>query len=277
MDSAEQPQWMQSGTALPLRTELQCRFDLLAGESPSGLAGRMRSPEGRALLEDLCGALESGALRAVEGDGLGRWRAQGWIKRALMTLSAAGTLQPQPGAMPGAELDTLGWRDDRPPGCRVPAGSFLRRATFLAPGVTIMPPSTVQAGAAILERAMIDSHVLLGSVVLVAEGAVVGCGSVLAGCLSPEDALSVVLEQGVVVGGNCGLYGPLVVGEQTAIYAGTVIRAAAGVFHAARREWMMPDGGGTLRLPPGSTVTMGVPPPDAFPDGIQRLAPLLSD
>ena len=104
-----------------------------------------------------------------------------------------------------------------------------------------------------------------------------GCGSMLAGALVPEDALSVVLERSVIVGGNCGLYGPLVVGEHAAIYAGTVIRAAAGVFHVARREWMMPDGGGTLRRPPGCTVSMGVPPADAFADGTQRLAPLLSE
>ncbi len=262
---------------LPLAMELQHRFDLLAAGRLSDVErrARLRSGEGIALLADLCDALESGHLRVTEGNGLGEWRSTVWIKRALVALSGAGELQPQPGPLPGRELDSLGWRDDRPAGCRVPAGSFLRRGAYLAPGSAVMPPTTVQAGAAVLEGAQVDSHVLLGSGVLLGEGAVVGCGSMLAGSLLPEQALAVVLERGVVVGGNCGLYGSLVVGERSMIYAGTVLRAATGVFDAVKRHWLMPDAGGTLRLPNGCTVFMGVPPAEAFADGIQRASALL--
>ncbi len=266
---------MSSG--LPVAMELQRRFDgLTAGRgSDAERRDRLRSSEGKALLADLCDALESGHLRVTEGNGLGEWRANVWVKRALVALSGAGMLAPQPGPLPGSELDSLGWRADRPPDCRVPAGSFLRRGAYLAPGSAVMPPTTVQAGAAVLEGAQVDSHVLLGSGVLVGEGAVVGCGSMLAGSLLPEIALAVVLERGVVVGGNCGLYGPLVIGERSMVYAGTVLRAATGVFDPAKRHWLMPDGTGTLRLPNGCTVCMGVPPAEAFADGIQRVSTLL--
>lgn len=262
---------------LPQATELRCRFDLLAVGNAAAQAEHMRSPEGKALLADLCDALESGSLRIVQAEGPGRWRAQGWIKRALVQLSGAGALQPQPGSLPGTELDSLGWREDRPLECRVPSGSFLRRGTYLAPGAGVMPPSTMQAGAAVLEGAMIDSHVLLGSAVLVGRGAVVGCGSMLAGALMPEEALSIVLERGVVVGGNCGLYGPMVVGESASIYAGTVLRAAAGAFHLGRQAWLVPDTSGTLRLPAGCSVFMGVPPVSAFSDGVQRLSAMVAE
>ncbi|MGI4981047.1 MAG: hypothetical protein ACRYHB_11710 [Janthinobacterium lividum] len=237
----------------------------------------MHLPAARDLLEDLCSALEDGTLRMVQGDGLGRWRVQGWIKRALMMLSSGGTLQKQPGALPGTELDSLGWSDSRPALTRVPAGSFIRRGAYLAPGSAIMPPSTVQVGAAILDGAMIDSHVLIGTAVLVGEGTVVGCGTMLAGSLLPEDALPVVVERSVVIGGNCGLYGSMVVGERASIFAGTIIRSAGGLFHATRREWLLADAGGTLRVPPGCTVSMGLPPADAFPDAIQRLTPMITD
>lgn len=262
---------------LPQSTELQCRFDLLAVGNAAAQAERMRSPEGRALLADLCDALESGSLRMTEGNGLGAWRAQAWVKRALVTLTATGVLQPQPGPLPGCELNSLGWREERPEGCRIPAGSFIRRSAYIAPGAAVMPPTTVQAGVAVLEGAQIDSHVLLGSAVLVGEGAVVGCGSMLAGAMLPETSLAIVLEHGVVVGGNCGLYGPLVVGERASIYAGTVLRAVAGVFHVTKRHWIQPDASGTLRLPNGCTVFMGVPPADAFADGTQRLSAMLSE
>ncbi len=258
---------------LPQAMELQCRFDLLNDpENPA----RLRSLEARTLLEDLCKALEGGTLRVVQGDGLGHWRVQGWVKRALMMLSSGGTLQTQPGVLPGTELDSLGWSNHRSMDSRVPAGSFLRRGAYVAAGAAIMPPSTVQAGAAILEGAMIDSHVLIGTAVLVGEGAVVGCGTMLAGSLMPEEALPVVVERGVVIGGNCGLYGSIVVGERVSMFAGTVVRAAGGVFHVERREWLLADSSGTLRLPPGCTVSMGLPPSDAFADGIQRLSPLIT-
>lgn len=264
----------QSPASLPQATALQCRFDLLNDASQPA---RLGSPEARALLEDLCLALESGTLRMVQGDGLGKWRVQGWIKRALMALSSGGTLQKQPGASPGTELDSLGWAESRPADVRVPAGNFIRRGAYLAPGSAIMPPSTVQAGAAVLEGAMIDSHVLIGTGVLVGEGAVVGCGTMLAGSLMPEEALPVVVERGVVIGGNCGLYGSIVVGERASLFAGTVIRAAGGLFHAGRKHWVLADSTGTLRLAPGCTVSMGLPPADAFPDSIQRLSPMITD
>lgn len=266
---------MDSG--LPRAMELQQRFDgLVAGRlGDAERRARLRSTDGKALLADLCDALESDHLRVTEGNGLGEWRANVWVKRALVALSGAGQLKPQPGPLPGMELDSLGWREDRPTDCRVPAGSFLRRGAYLAPGSAVMPPTTIQAGAAVLEGAQVDSHVLLGSGVLVGEHAVVGCGSMLAGSLLPEAALAVVLERGVVVGGNCGLYGPVVVGEGSMIYAGTVLRAATGVFDPVKRHWLMPDASGTLRLPNGCTVFMGVPPAEAFGDGIQRVSAML--
>ena len=259
---------------MPLTTELQCRFDLLYDPLQPK---RMRSPDAAALLQDICAALESGTLRMVEGDGLGNWRVRSWLKQALVQLSGGGSMEQQPGVLPGSELNSLGWQQQRPLHRRVPAGSSIRHGAYLAAGVAVMPPSTVQAGAAILEGASIDSHCLVGTGVLVGEGAVVGCGTMLAGALLPAEALPVILERGVVVGGNCGLYGPMVVGERSSIFAGTIIRAAAGAFHPATRTWLLPDASGTLRLPPGCTVGMGLPPAENFPDGIPRLSPIFAD
>ena len=261
-------------SALPWGAALQHRFSLLDDPKQPEL---LQTPEAFALLQELCDALESGSVRVVQGDGLGGWWVHSWIKRALVLLSGAGTVQPQPGVLPGSELNTLGWSNSRPVDRRVPAGSFIRRGAYIASGATVMPPSSIQAGATILERAIVDSHVLVGTGVLVGEGCVVGCGTMLAGAVMPEEALPVIMERGVIVGGNCGLYGSIVVGERVSIFAGTIIRSAGGVFHATRREWMLADQSGTLRLPPGSMVNMGLPPAESFADGIQRLTPVITD
>jgi 2,3,4,5-tetrahydropyridine-2-carboxylate N-succinyltransferase len=139
-----------------------------------------------------------------------------------------------------------------------------------------MPPSVVQTGAAVLAGARLDSHVLVGSGALLEEDVLVGCGTMLGGVLQPPEALPVILERGAAVGGNCGLYGSIVVGQQTQIIAGTVIRALAGAFDARSGQWLRPGSDGALRLPPGVIVEMGLPPADLFPDGIPRLTPVLS-
>ena len=139
-----------------------------------------------------------------------------------------------------------------------------------------MPPTTVQTAVCLMPGTQVDSHALIGSGARLEEDVHVGCGTMIGGVLLPEEALPVILERGAAVGGNCGLYGSMVVGEAVQIYAGTVIRAVAGVYEVSGRKWKMPDADGALRLPGGATVQMGMPPAEAFPDGVVRLTPLMS-
>ena len=251
---------------------LEQRFALLDDpEHPEAL----QTPEGASVLEATCDALESGHLRLVEPVAPGRWRVQIWVKRALMRLGTVGKLATQTGALPGVELDSLGWTESRPPACRIPAGSFVRRSAFLAPGCTVMPPVTIQAGACLMPGAQVDSHALIGSGARLQEDAVVGCGTMIGGVLLPEEALPVILERGAIVGGNCGLYGSIVVGQGAQIFAGTVVRAPAGAYDPQSGEWLLPGLDGALHIPAGARVSMGLPPPDAFPDGVCRLTPML--
>ena len=251
---------------------LEHRFALLYDPAhPEAL----QTTEGAVLLRAACEALEAGTLRLVEPVAPGHWRVQVWLKRVLLLLGAAGTLAAQPGPLPGVELNTLGWNDERPAGCRIPAGSFIRRSAFLAPGCVVMPPSTVQAAACIMPGAQVDSHALIGTGARLQEDVHVGCGTMIGGVLLPEEALPVILEQGATVGGNCGLYGSMVIGQGAQIVAGTVLRSVAGVYDLGSKGWKMPDPDGALRIPPGATVQMGLPPATAFPDGVPRVTPLL--
>ena len=251
---------------------LEHRFALLDDpKHPEAL----QTPEGAILLQAICDALEAGHLRLVEPIAPGRWRVQIWLKRALMRLGTAGKLANQPGALPGVELDSLGWTESRPLACRIPAGSFVRRGAFLAPGCSVMPPVTIQTAACLLPGAQVDSHALIGTGARLEEDTAVGCGTMIGGVLLPEEALPVILERGAIVGGSCGLYESIIVGQGAQIFAGTVIRASAGVYDAQACDWVMPGTDGALRIPAGATVSMGLPPPDAFPDGVCRLTPIL--
>ncbi len=254
---------------------LEQRFALLYDPEHPDLEA-IRTPEAALLLEALCDSLEAGHLRVVERAPGGRWHVNAWIRRALVVLSGAGSVEAQAGPLPGTEISSLGWTAERPLDRRIPAGSLLRRGAYVAPGASVMPPSTVQAGACLLAGTRVDSHVLIGSGAMLEADVSVGCGTMIGGVLQPPEALPVVLERGVLIGGTCGLYGSMVVGEGAQVYAGTVIRAAAGAFDGRSRQWMHPGVDGALRLPAGATVQMGLPPAEFFPDGVPRLTPVVA-
>jgi 2,3,4,5-tetrahydropyridine-2-carboxylate N-succinyltransferase len=252
---------------------LEQRFLLLNDrDQPQILA----TSQAAALLRELCDALEAGALRMAQRDARGIWQANSWLKGAIMLLGSVGPVEAQPGPLPGSELSGLGWSDVRPLDRRVPAGSFVRRGVCLRPGCTVMPPSTLQVGAYVAESVRVDSHALVGSAVQLLPRAQVGCGTMLGGLLLPEQALPVIVEEDAIIGGNCGLYGSIVIGRQSSVYAGTVLRSASGVYNAQTQDWLRPDVNGTLTLPAESKVEMGLPPAAAFPDAVQRIVPILS-
>jgi 2,3,4,5-tetrahydropyridine-2,6-dicarboxylate N-succinyltransferase len=231
--------------------------------------------EAETLIAEICDALEAGQLRIAEPVGDGDWVVHAWVKLALLTLGRIGSVSAQPGPLPGTEISTLGWIDRRSAESRIPAGSYLRRGCHVAAGCSVMPPSTIQTGAYLAARVRVDSHVLVGSGAQICDDVVLGCNTMIGGVLLPHAALPVVLERGVVVGGNCGIYGSVRIGEETVLRPGTVIQAADGIYDAEGARWIWPSAEQTLHIPPRVEIGMGVPPAAAFADGIQRLTPLI--
>ena len=257
----------------PYAAQLRQRFDL-TGLTLPGEAAEL-SFEATALIGEICDALEAGLLRVAERGPGGAWTVHGWIKRALLTLGGAGEIRPQTGPLPGTEITTLGWSDKRDVRSRLPSGSYLRRGCFLSAGCSVMPPSTVQAGACIASGARVDSHVLVGSCAQIGEDVVLGCGTMIGGVLLPEEALPVVLERGVIVGGNCGIYGSVLIEEQAVLRPGTILHAADGVYDAMTAEWIRAERGHPLQIPAGAEIGMGVAPPEHSAHGVQCLTPMI--
>lgn len=231
--------------------------------------------EAEALIGEICDALEAGHIRVAEPVANGDWVVRSWIKLALLTLGRAGSISAQPGLLPGTEISTLGWIERRSPDARIPVGSYLRRGCFVAPGCSIMPPSTIQAGAYLAPRVRVDSHVLVGSGAQIGEDVVLGCSTMIGGVLLPAAALPVVLERGVIVGGNCGIYGSVHIGEETILRPGTVIQSADGIYDPIAGGWIVPSAQQTLHVPAHVEIGMGVPPVEAFADRTQRLIPII--
>ncbi len=180
--------------------------------------------------------LETGDVRAARKDADGTWRAVHWVKRGILLAFRAGRvidMSPPGGMFRFFDKGTI------PPrslgighGVRVvPGGSSIRRGAYVAPGVVCMPPMFVNAGAWVGKGTMIDSHALVGSCAQIGERVHLSAAAQIGGVLEPVNAAPVIIEDDVVVGGNCG------------VYEGTVVRARG----AGRRN--RPDPGNTRVRP----------------------------
>jgi 2,3,4,5-tetrahydropyridine-2,6-dicarboxylate N-succinyltransferase len=215
-----------------------------------------RTPDALALLAEVREALQGGKIRVAEPSGCG-WIVHRWVKDVLLLHMTLGQAVAQSEPFAGVEFDTLPWRAGPAPGCRIPAGSLIRRGAHLAPGVTCMPPSVVQIGAWIGEGSNIDSHALIGAGAQIGRRVTIGCGAVVGGVVLPLDALPTIVEDEVILGGGCGVYDGVQIGYGSILVAGTVITPLFGVFDAENQIWLRAEEDRPLRIPPFSVVAMG--------------------
>lgn len=242
-------------TAEELRREIEA---LAATERPA--RERARTAVGL-LLE----ALESGAVRAAEPAPGGAWRVHAWVKHGILLAFRAGDDRPlELGAVfHFRDRDILptwsGARGDAAPRI-VPGGTTLRRGSHLAPRVVIMPPSYVNVGAWVGEGTMIDSHVLVGSCAQVGAGVHLSAGVQIGGVLEPIGALPVIVEDRVFVGGGCGIFEGVRVGEGAILAPGVMLTRSVPVHDLVHGRVLRAGESEGPLVPPEAVVVPGSRP-----------------
>jgi len=219
------------------------------------------NPEAMSAFEELRAALEWGEVRAAEPDAESPtgWRVNAWVKQGILLGFRLGHLTPSGDGLPCIDKHTYPVRRFKPEdGIRVViGGSSIRAGAYLAKGVICAPPMYINTGAYVDEGTMIDSHALVGSCAQVGKRVHLSAASQLGGVLEPVNASPVILEDDVLVGGNCGVYEGTVVRKRAVLAAGTILTrgtpvydVANGVVHRASAE--MP-----LIIPEGAVVVPG--------------------
>jgi 2,3,4,5-tetrahydropyridine-2,6-dicarboxylate N-succinyltransferase len=226
--------------------------------------------------------LNAGRVRAAERGPDGRWRANGWVKAGILLGFRLGLVRPAAtgGPFPFFDKDTyplraLGLED----GVRVvPGGSAIRDGSYLARGVVCMPPMYVNVGAYVDEGTMIDSHALVGSCAQIGRRVHLSAAAQIGGVLEPAGALPVVIEDEVLVGGNCGVYEGTVVRERAVLAPGTVLTGGTVVFDLVHNRTYRREGERPLEIPSGAVVVPGTRPVRSGPGkaaGISLYAPII--
>jgi 2,3,4,5-tetrahydropyridine-2,6-dicarboxylate N-succinyltransferase len=209
-------------------------------------------------------ALNAGSVRAAERGADGRWRVNSWVKTGILLGFRLGRMGPAAlgGPFPFYDKDTYPLRAMSPEqNVRiVPGGSAIRDGCYVAPGVVCMPPMYINVGAYVGEGTMVDSHALVGSCAQIGRRVHLSAGAQIGGVLEPAGALPVIIEDGVLVGGNSGVYEGTIVRARAVLAPGTILTGGTSVFDLVHDRVYRREGDQPLEIPPDALVVPGTRP-----------------
>jgi 2,3,4,5-tetrahydropyridine-2-carboxylate N-succinyltransferase len=235
--------------------ELASRIEALFALPPDALGD-----EARAAFDDFKAALESGEARAAQ-PGPDGWTVNPWVKKGILLGFRLGRLVETDAAGPMRffDKDTFLPRKLRlEDGVRVvPGGSSVRSGAHVGKGVVVMPPAYVNVGAYVGEGTMVDSHALVGSCAQVGKRVHLSAGAMLGGVLEPVGALPVVVEDEVLIGGNCGVYEGAQIGRRAVLGTGVILTGSVTVYDLPRKTTYRRTHDAPLRIPEGAVVVPG--------------------
>ena len=225
----------------------------------------------REMFARLRAALSSGEARAAEPDPStpSGWRVNAWVKQGILLGFRFGDVidvSADHGRWPFADKDTLPLkRLDPGAGVRiVPGGSTVRDGAFLGRGVVCMPPMYINIGAYVGDETLIDSHALVGSCAQIGRRVHVSAAAQIGGVLEPVGALPVVIEDEVLVGGNCGIYEGAIIKRRAVLASGTILTGSTPIYDLPNARIIQPSGG-PLIVPAGAVVVPGTRPVTSGP------------
>jgi 2,3,4,5-tetrahydropyridine-2-carboxylate N-succinyltransferase len=133
----------------------------------------------------------------------------------------------------------------------------MRRGAYVARGVVCMPPIFINVGAWVGSGTMVDSHALVGSCAQIGERVHISAAAQIGGVLEPVNATPVIVEDDVVVGGNCGVYEGSVVRARAVLGAGVILTRGTPVYDLVREKVYRAAADAPLEIPEGAVVVPG--------------------
>ena len=212
-------------------------------------------------------ALNRGQVRAAEPDSNahGGWRTNTWVKKGILLGFRMGVIVDMSidaARQPFIDKSTYPARTLAPAdGVRiVPGGSSIRDGSYIGRGVVCMPPMFVNVGAYVGEGTMIDSHALVGSCAQIGRNCHLSAGAQIGGVLEPVGALPVIVEDEVMVGGNCGVYEGTIIKRSAVLGTGTLLNRSTPVYDLVKSLVYSAGSGGPLIIPENAVVVPGSRP-----------------
>ena len=249
---------MTSATGLS-NQELKFAIEALYGASHIG-----DPAQARRIFVEFRARLTRGDVRAAEtvaDDKGSRWITNAWVKQGILLGFRLGELKE----MSDGEVFNFVDKDTFPTrrlalGDRVrlvPGGSSIREGAYVAPSVICMPPMFINVGAYVDEGSMIDSHALVGSCAQIGKRVHLSAAAQVGGVLEPVNAAPVIIEDDVLVGGNCGIYEGSLVRARAVLGSGTILTRSTPLYDLVRGEVYRASADQPLEIPENAVVVPG--------------------
>ena len=218
----------------------------------------------RELFAQLRLELSAGRVRAAEPDSASPtgWRVNIWVKQGILLGIRFGDLVDVgigKGRLPFFEKDTMPLKSlDVANDVRlVPGGSSIRDGAYLGKGIICLPPMFINVGAYVDDGALVDSHALVGSCAQIGKRVHLSAAAQIGGVIEPIGAMPVIVEDDVMVGGNCGVYEGAIVKRRAVLAAGTIITGSTPIYDLPNERIIKPERGQPLVVPEGAVVVPG--------------------
>ncbi len=224
-------------------------------------------PTAMTVFLELRSALERGEARAAEPDATkpSGWRVNAWVKRGILLGFRLGVIEEMP--LTGTSFTGLSFVDKHTYPSRrftaadavrvVPGGSSVRAGAYVARGVVCMPPMYINVGAYVDEGTLVDSHALVGSCAQIGKRVHLSAAAQIGGVLEPVNANPVVIEDDVLVGGNCGVYEGTIVRKGAVLAAGVILTRGTPLFDLVNGTILRASAGLPLIVPENAVVVPG--------------------
>jgi 2,3,4,5-tetrahydropyridine-2-carboxylate N-succinyltransferase len=212
-------------------------------------------------------ALNRGQVRAAEPDSNTQsgWRTNAWVKKGILLGFRMGVIVDRSidaARQPFIDNSTYPVRALTPAdGVRiVPGGSSIRDGSYIGRGVVCMPPMFVNVGAYVGEGTLIDSHALVGSCAQIGRNCHLSAGAQIGGVLEPVGAMPVIVEDEVMIGGNCGVYEGTIIKRRAVLGTGTLLNRSTPVYDLVKSLVYSAKADGPLIIPENAVVVPGSRP-----------------
>ena len=214
------------------------------------------------VFQEFCSSLERGKVRSAspDPDAPTGWRVNVWVKQGILLGFRLGTLQDFPSAaLSFVDKSTYPARQfTSADGVRVvPGGSAIRAGAYVARGVVCMPPMYINAGAYVDEGTMVDSPALVGSCAQVGKRVHISAAAQIGGVLEPVNASPVIIEDDVLIGGNCGVYEGAIVRSGAVLAPGTILTRGTPVYDLVNGNVLRATDDAPLIIPRDAVVVPG--------------------
>ena len=214
------------------------------------------SPEVRDAVERVISDLNKGRVRVAERLGVGEWKVNQWVKKAVLLSFRLNDNKPMHAGdlsfydkvqTKFAHLDEAQMRET---GVRVVPPAVARRGSFLAKNVVMMP-SFVNIGAYVDEGTMVDAWATVGSCAQIGRNVHLSGGVGIGGVLEPLQANPTIIEDNCFIGARSEIVEGVIIEENSVISMGVYIGQSTKIYDRATGEVSYG------RIPAGSVVVSG--------------------